>query len=202
MVRNLLRFFSREKVYTAIKWFVWVTLVLAFLGAIRDGNFFVLFLSALAFILTLTPFFVKDRLKIKLPQTLELVIIFFIYATLFLGEIENYYYVYWWWDIFMHGISAIALGFIGVGVLYEMDRKTILQARPSTLVFFGFCFAVAVGAVWEILEFNIDQFFGTHMQKSGLMDTMGDLMVDAFGAFVAALVGYFYIKKENRKGKK
>lgn len=101
----------------------------------------------------------------------------------------------------MHSFSAIALGFIGVGILYKMDRKTIIQARPSTLVFFGFCFAVAVGAMWEIFEFNVDQFFGTNMQKSGLMDTMGDLMVDAFGAFLAAMVGYFYIKKENRKQK-
>lgn len=101
----------------------------------------------------------------------------------------------------MHAFSAVALGFIGVGILYEMDKKTIIQARPSTLVFFGFCFALAFGAVWEIFEFNVDQFFGTNMQKSGLMDTMGDLMVDAFGGFVAAFFGYFYIKKENRKSK-
>lgn len=200
-MKNMLKFFSRKKVYTAVKWFIWASLVLAFAGAIRDGNYFVLFLSALAFLLTLTPHFLKDRFNIKLPQELELVIVFFIYATLFLGEIENYYYVYWWWDIFMHSFSAIALGFIGVGILYKMDRKTIIQARPSTLVFFGFCFAVAVGAMWEIFEFNVDQFFGTNMQKSGLMDTMGDLMVDAFGAFLAAMVGYFYIKKENRKQK-
>jgi hypothetical protein len=197
----LLRFISREKIYTILKWFIWVTLVLAFIGAIKDRNFFVLFLSTLAFLLTLTPFFLKERFKLKLPQELELIIIFFIYATLFLGEIENYYYVYWWWDILMHAFSAIALGFIGVGILYEMDKKTIIQARPSTLVFFGFCFALAFGTVWEILEFNVDQTFGTNMQKSGLMDTMGDLMVDAFGGFVAAFVGYFYIKKENRKSK-
>lgn len=32
------------------------------------------------------------------------------------------------------------------------------------------------------------------MQKSGLVDTMWDLVVDAGGAFVASLIGYFHIK--------
>lgn len=191
--------FTQDRIYSLVKWFVWVTLALAFVGAIRDLNFFVLFLSALTFLLTLSPYFIKKQLHFKLPQTLELVIIVFLYATLFLGEIENYYYVYWWWDILMHGISAFALGFIGVGILYTLDRATVIKARPSTLAFFGFCFAVTFGAIWEILEFGIDMTLGTNMQKSGLMDTMGDLIVDAFGGFVAAVMGYFYMKRENKK---
>ncbi|MBC8435045.1 hypothetical protein H8D91_00910 [archaeon] len=199
---KLLKLPSKERVYFIVRWFVWVSLVLAFFGAIRELNFFVLFLSALTFVLTLTPYFIKKRLHFKLPQTLELVIIIFLYATLFLGEIENYYYVYWWWDILMHGVSAVALGFIGVGILYTLDRATVIKAKPSTLAFFGFCFAVAFGAMWEILEFGIDMSLGTNMQKSGLMDTMGDLIVDAFGGFVASLMGFFYMRRENRRSKK
>jgi hypothetical protein len=44
-------------------------------------------------------------------------------------------------------------------------------------------FAVAVGAVWEIFDFSMDEPFGTDMQKamfgdpSGLTDTMWDLIV-------------------------
>lgn len=192
----------RQEIYTFVKWFIWINLLLAFYGAIRAGEIFILFVVVLTFLFTLTPYFFKERFKLKFPQELELVIILFVYATLFLGEIENYYYVYWWWDIFMHGLSAISLGFIGVGILYEMDKKTIIKARPSTLVFFGFCFAVAMGTLWEIFEFSIDMNFGTNMLKSGLMDTFGDLMVDSFGAFVAAFIGYFYIKKENANKKK
>lgn len=32
------------------------------------------------------------------------------------------------------------------------------------------------------------------MQKSGLVDTMYDLLVDCVGAFIGALVGFTYIK--------
>jgi hypothetical protein len=59
---------------------------------------------------------------------------------------------------------------------------------------FSFCFALAIGALWEIYEFAMDSIFGLNMQKSGLVDTMWDLVVDAGGAFVASLIGYFYIK--------
>jgi len=61
--------------------------------------------------------------------------------------------------------------------------------------YFFFFFAVAIGAVWEIFEFSRDQIFGFIMQKSGLIDTMWDLIVDSAGALIASISGYFYIKK-------
>jgi hypothetical protein len=193
------KFLTQEKIYVFIKWFIWVTLGLALVGAIADMNFFVIFISVLTFILTLTPYILKEKFHVKLPQTLELVIILFLYATLFLGEVQDYYNVFWWWDVLMHGIAALALGFIGVGFLYELDKKTVIKANPLSLVFFGFCFAVAIGTIWEIIEFTIDQFFGTNMQKSGLMDTMGDLIVTVVGGFIVAFFGFFYLRKQNKK---
>ena len=40
----------------------------------------------------------------------------------------------------------------------------------------------------------MDFSFGFNMQKSGLVDTMTDLMVDAAGGLVAAWLGYHYVK--------
>ena len=40
----------------------------------------------------------------------------------------------------------------------------------------------------------MDQIFGLNMQKSGLIDTMWDLIVDSIGALLTSLVGYFYIR--------
>jgi len=47
----------------------------------------------------------------------------------------------------------------------------------------------SIGALWEVFEFGMDQIFGMNMQKSGLVDTMGDLIVDAIGAGLAAMSG-------------
>jgi hypothetical protein len=40
----------------------------------------------------------------------------------------------------------------------------------------------------------MDQFFGLNMQKSGLVDTMWDLIVDAVGAGIIAVMGFGYLK--------
>ena len=40
----------------------------------------------------------------------------------------------------------------------------------------------------------MDQTFGLNMQKSGLVDTMGDLIVDIIGAGVAGLTGALYLR--------
>ena len=83
-------------------------------------------------------------------------------------------------------------------MLYQ-DKK--FKASPILIVIFGFSFAVAIGSIWEIFEFTMDSILGFNMQKSGLIDTMSDLIVDAIGAAVAAFVGYFYLIRKKIKKK-
>ena len=64
---------------------------------------------------------------------------------------------------------------------------------------FSFCFAVSIGAVWEIYEFSFDGLLGLNMQKflladgtplvgrAALTDTMKDIIVDTIGALIASL---------------
>ncbi len=72
---------------------------------------------------------------------------------------------------------------------------------PGFIAFFAFTFAVAIGAIWEIFEFGMDQIFGTVMQKpmlgdpSALTDTMWDMIVNAVGAFIISVSGWWYLKK-------
>ena len=67
----------------------------------------------------------------------------------------------------------------------------------STALMVSFGFAVTIGTLWEIFEFLMDWFFGFNMQKSGLVDTMTDLLINAIGAAIAAAIGYFYVYKED-----
>ena len=57
---------------------------------------------------------------------------------------------------------------------------------------------MASGAVWEIFEFGMDQIFGLNMQKSGLQDTMFDLIVDALGGLFVSVLVYKYLKNGER----
>src|SRR5690606_1819277 len=94
----------------------------------------------------------------------------------------------------LHGFSSVAMGFLGFLILYILYAKNRLETKPVWMALFAFTFAVAAGALWEIFEFAMDQFFNLTMQKSGLMDTMGDLILNALGAFVTSFAGYFYLK--------
>ena len=71
------------------------------------------------------------------------------------------------------------------------------ETKSWALGLIAFCFALSIGALWEIFEFTMDQVFGLNMQKSGLVDTMWDLIVDMGGALIGASAGFFWLKGRN-----
>jgi hypothetical protein len=76
-------------------------------------------------------------------------------------------------------------------MLFEGDRYA---APPWALAMLAFCVGLSIGTLWEIFEFTMDQTFGMNMQKSGLVDTMKDLIIDTAGAAIGAFSGYLYLK--------
>jgi len=187
---------SIRYVYAGISIFIISSLTFAILRSIFDKNWLVLFTAIMVLFLSSIPIFVKKRTQIQIPIELQFIILVFIYATLFLGEIHGYYNKYFWWDDILHFGSAIVFGLIGFTILCIMYSKEKIKAKPIVIATFSFFFAVGIGAIWEIFEFSMDQFFGFNMQKSGLMDTMSDLIMDTLGALIASIFGFFYLKKK------
>ena len=183
-----------EKIKIIFSYILRFTILLAIIGSIINSNWMALFVSSLALVLTFLPVIIERNMKIDLPAEFEILIILFIYASLFLGEIHNYYTLFWWWDIILHIGSGIALGFLGFLLMFMLYEENKIRAKPVTIVLFSFCFALAAGAMWEIFEFSIDNIFGQDMQKSGLVDTMWDLIVDAGGALFTSIIGFIYLK--------
>ena len=174
--------------------FIRISLVIAIVSAILNYNWLVLFVSVLTLFLTFLPAIIKRRYRIYLPAEFEILLIAFIYASLFLGEVHDYYTRFWWWDAILHGFSGLALGFIGFLILFVLYEEKKIKAKPGVIAMFSFCFGLAIGALWEIFEFAMDSWFGLNMQKSGLVDTMWDLIVDAAGSLISAVTGYLYLK--------
>jgi hypothetical protein len=179
---------------------IWTVLLVEFGVALWERQWPLAGVAAITFVLTLLPMLIVNRMNIRLPTAFLVGITFFIFATIFLGEAFDFYNRYWWWDLVMHGGSAVGfglLGFLFVFMLFEGDR----YAAPAwALALIAFSFAVTIGALWEIFEFGMDQLFGLNMQKSGLVDTMYDLIVDVVGASIGALAGYLYLKGRSMGG--
>lgn len=164
--------------------------------AVYEQNWAALAVAVITFLLTYAPQIVQRSYHIKLPLRFTSAIIIFIYFTLFLGEVGDFYERYWWWDVLLHGGSAIGFGLIGfifILILFKGDRYA---APPLAMAFFAFCFGMTIGVLWEVFEFGMDEVFGLNMQKSGLVDTMYDLIVDAVGVMLGSAAGYFYLKKK------
>lgn len=183
-----------EQIQLGITYVIRCSLLVAMAGSAWELRWFLLFASTVIFFLTFFPDVFERQYQIYLPIEIEFVIILFLYASLFLGEIKGYYTRFWWWDVTLHACSGVVLGFAGFLILYILYRKERLTSSPYWISFFAFCFAVAIGTVWEIFEFFMDQTFNFNMQKSGLVDTMWDLIVDSLGALFASAVGFYYIK--------
>lgn len=158
-------------------------------------------------LLTLAPTFLSRFFNVFIPPEFVLLAIVFVFASLFLGEIHEYYTRFWWWDIVLHSSSGFLLGIIGFLLVYVLNQIENVQMymKPGFVAFFAFLFAVGMGVIWEIFEFSMDSFFGMNMQKemlgdpSGLTDTMWDLIVDTLGALIIAVLGYGYIRKGRKK---
>lgn len=155
-------------------------------------------LSTLA--LTFLPTRFARFFGISLPRSMLAAIVIFIFATLFLGEVADFYERFWWWDVVLHFGSALSFGLMGfllIFMLFEGDR----YAAPAwALGVLAFCVGLSIGALWEIFEFAMDQIFGMNMQKSGLVDTMWDLIVDTIGAGIGAFSGFLYLKGRQSGG--
>ncbi len=174
--------------------FIWMVLFVAAIWAALSGRWSVAFVSFATFVATLLPGLFLNRFSIRLPTKFLGAIAVFAFATLFLGEVFDFYERYWWWDILLHGGSAIAFGLIGFLFVFFMFEGNKYAAPPIAVGFVSFCLAVTIGVVWEIFEFSMDQMFGFNMQKSGLVDTMWDLIVDMIGGSIGATAGFFFLK--------
>ncbi len=150
----------------------------------------------LIIIVTLLPLRLGTRFSLYIPLEIEVLTIALIYGSLYLGEFGSYYEKFWWWDILLHSGSGVlfsSFGFLLIWILNE-DPKVHLTLSPLFMSLFAFSFSVVTATLWEIFEFFMDEFFGLNMQKSGLVDTMWDLVVASVGGFVVAIYAYFYTK--------
>lgn len=177
---------------------IWAALLALTVGALLFGRWSLGFVSGATLLLSMAPVLLARWFRITLPLPLILAIILFVFASIFLGEAFDFYRRFWWWDLALHGSSALGFGLIGFLLTLMLFEGDTFAAPPWALALISFCIAMTVGSVWEIFEFLMDRSFGLSMQKSGLPDTMGDLIINAIGGSVAAVTGYYYLRGRKR----
>lgn len=174
---------QEKKAVTIVYIFLRTSVALVLLAQIFNRNFENVFLCILTLILFTMPSLLERKLDIDLPNTLEIIILLFIYAAEILGEIGAYYVTFPYWDTVLHTMNGFLCAAIGFSLLDILNRhnRARFHLSPLYLAIVAFCFSMTVGVLWEFFECAMDHFFFLDMQKDAIIHNIGTIMLDPTG---------------------
>lgn len=161
-----------------------VALVLLVLtGRLLRGDYYSVFLCVLTLLLFNIPLFVDRKLKIKLPGTLEVIILLFVFAAEILGEIGSFYTYIKWWDTMLHTVNGFLMAAIGFSLIDILNNnpKFHISLSPLFVAVVAFCFSMTIGVFWEFFEFRMDKYALTDMQKDEYVDVISSVSLHPDG---------------------
>lgn len=165
-------------VYIVVRFLIIVCLIMQIIHKEWNNAF----LCLLTLILITTPFIFEKHFKIELPNTLETIIILFIFAAEILGEINNFYNTFKHWDTMLHtlnGFICAGIGFSLVDLLNKNSKK--INLSPAYLLLVSFTFSMTIGVMWEFCEYTMDKVFLMDAQKDHQITTISSTYLNEFG---------------------
>ena len=170
-----------------------ILLVALFLGW-NWQRYLILTVSLIGLLVTFLPAIFARVFKTELPASFEIITLLFVYGILYVGEVRGIYEQFWIVGFLLRLLASVIFGFVGLAVAYALYKQEKVRGPPVAIAFFAFCFAVSVGALWEVFEFVLDNTLGFRLQKGGF-DIMKDLISYFVGASIVAIAGYVYLKR-------
>ena len=136
----------------------------------------------------------------RLPDGIYAFTRYFAVGAVVFGRTYDFYGLVPYWDKLLHTLSGVMFTLLGFCFAPAHEKHDVLYS-----VVFALMFSLAVGYMWEILEFAGDSLFSLDSQRwqgglvadlgnglyvtdtprgSGLLDTMGDMLVNLLGTIV------------------
>ena len=167
-----------------------LSVILVMIAQIFNRNFENVFLCILTLVLFTLPAVLERKLKIDIPNTLEIIILLFIYAAEILGEIQAFYLYIPNWDTMLHTMNGFLCAAIGFSLLDILNRndKVKFSLSPLYLAIVAFCFSMTVGVLWEFFEAGMDHLFLLDMQKDSVIHQIGSVLLSPNDSNRAAVI--------------
>lgn len=188
------RLFSKLSVGALITNAVRLVLILGFISAFFRGRDLAMAFCVIAFTATFASK-ILEKFGIKTGNEMQITILLIIYGALFLGEVRGAFANLWWWDILLKGIATFALSFVGLTVILFLEEREHLDSSPFMVITLAFALSFTLGAIWEVLEFSLDNIFGFGLQQIGTGVVAIDLIITGVAAFIVSAGGYLYKKR-------
>ena len=158
------------------------------------------------------PQILNRRFHVEVPWILSAFIVIFCFSALVLGDALNLYGRIPWWDKLLHAESGVLLSMVALWLIHIImaENDKYIYFNKWFLCLFLVMFSLGLGACWEIIEYTYDSVMGTNTQQfmatttgsiitpedlplcghDALRDSMGDLILDFFGALCVAIYGF------------
>ena len=164
-----------------------------------DGKLF--FNSSVPLALTFLPAVVRH--KYGYPMHAKLALLISLAATLHAVGALGPYSATDWYDTVTHALSSMLVAGVGYSVAHGIDLHTDrVTFSPKFRAVFIVLFVLAVGVLWELLEFGsglLTAFLGEPaLAQYGVDDIVKDLVFNVVGAVLVALWGTVLFRRPAR----
>jgi uncharacterized membrane protein YjdF len=159
------------------------------------------------------PALIKRLFRFEISAPLRVMFSAFLFGAIYLGEVQNFYYLIPYWDVILHCTSGFMIAYLGFELLQTLAERSngALKLPPVFCAVFAFFVALGIGGIWELYEYAMDALLGLNMQKAilesgeilaghaAITDTMKDVLVDCAGAISASMFCCFSAKHKKEQ---
>lgn len=146
-------------------------------------------LSKYLIIISFIPIFVFVRIiskYLKLSEYLQFIIILFVFVSIFLGSILEFYSKVYFYDKLVHLLSGVLTGVLAIKILNKLNIK----GNVINIIFI-IIFSLAVAVSWELFEYFSDLILKgdvQHVLTTGINDTMTDVISALLGCIIFSIL--------------
>ena len=177
-----------------ISWILKALMVLLILMAVSRGMGTWVFGGIIALLLCMVPTIINWKWKDTVPMAIDILVTLALLIHIG-GEVTAAYFILPHYDTVAHFTSSLLIACIAFVAIYALDRYWGgLSMDIYVMAFFVVIMAMAIGVIWEFMEWGADLYTGSWAQR-GNQDTMGDLLIDTLGGILMALIGVLLVKR-------
>lgn len=170
---------KKNKGLTTFYLLIRIIIAAAFVVSIINGKYENSLTCFLTFVLLMIPSFIENKLKIDVPNVMEVIVISFVFAANILGEIGSFYERIPYLDTILHTLNGFICAGVGFGLIdiLNQNSKIKINLSPVFVCLFSFCFSMTAGTIWEFFEFAMDMLFDKDMQKDTVITGINSVLL-------------------------
>jgi hypothetical protein len=112
-----------NRVHRILVWVLLLVMVVEWIVLLIDKFWLSAFLVTLIIATLLSPVIFRKKMEMEIPAEFHLAAVVFVFASLYLGEIQDFYLRFWWWDIALHTSAGLLMGIVGFVLVYLFNES-------------------------------------------------------------------------------